>query len=266
MSINGIRGRIAGLLEKYPFTNFCFERYVDWVFGQVNVDITDFDLIRILDSASEGLWSLEGVEQLLNRARQILQMTEEEFRSRFGFRDDLLTRDKEKIHDIFAGPLIVVELDDHNFKNIQKLPENKKINDKRSKIADFKADFGNESFAIELKTIRTESWAENGKPLGDPRKPSWWKTMFENNCITKIEDKNRRVIEQLENTCKSFGCSKKMLVLYNRRVGPSTLMHEQDYYEIAENILKRYPQIDFLGMKDYFGNIMLFYPNLRSGE
>ena len=48
--------------------------------------------------------------------------------------------------------------------------------------------------------------------------------MFQNNIVTKIEDKNQRVSSQLTNALKNYNCNHTMLVLYNRRLGSSTLM------------------------------------------
>jgi hypothetical protein len=254
--------RILRILEKFPFVKLCFEKYISWVLTKSSREISSFALMDILLKESDGFERLQQLEDRLKRAMQILNLSDEEFIRKFGFRDDLLTNDTEKIHDILAEPLIVLDLDNNHFMNIQKLPLNLKRNGKQIKLADFKAERKNVCFAIEVKTIRTESWAKDGEPLGDATKPSWWKDMFYNNCCTKIEDKSQRVLEQLENSCHFFNCSKKMLVFYNRRLGPSTLMESSEYIDVAKHLLDKYPQINHLGIKDYFSIEMLFHPGL----
>ena len=48
-----------------------------------------------------------------------------------------------------------------------------------------------------------------------------------------------------------------MLVLYTRRLGPSTLMSRSDYDEELQALLVRYPAIDYMAVKDYFGETVL---------
>jgi len=254
--------KIERVLGKYLFVKFCFEKYITWVFSKKSVNRRDFDLIDILLQTADGLERMQQLEDRLTHAKQILNLSEDEFRNKFGFTDDLLTSDKEKIHDILAEPLFVLDLHNNDFKNIEKLPANLKKNDKKIKLADFKAEYNSEWFAIELKTIRTESWAKNGALLCNTPNPYERKTMVYNNCLTKIEDKKRRVFEQLDNTCKFFNCTKKMIAFYTRRLGPSSLMDTSDYVDVAQNIIKTYPQIHYLGFKNYFADVIIFYPNL----
>jgi hypothetical protein len=93
--------------------------------------------------------------------------------------------------------------------------------------------------------------------------PSWWCDMFRNNTNTKIEDKNRRVLAQLANTKRHLRCHFAMLVLYNRRMGPSTLMDTQDYHDELRLILRKYPELDYIFFKDYFGEVVVC-PELSS--
>lgn len=254
--------KVERILAKYPSVKFCFEKYVRWIFSKSGVNIRNFVLIDMLLQNSDCLERMQQLEDRLTRARQILNLSEEGFRTKFGFQNDLLTDDKEKIHDILAEPLFVLDLHNNNFKNIEKLPANLKKDDEKLKLADFRADYKSEWFAIELKVTRTESWVKDGEPLGDAAETSCWKNMLYNNCITKIEDKKRRVFEQLDNTCKYFNCAKKIIVFYTRRLGPSTFTDSLDYKDVAQSIIKTYPQIHYVGFKDYFANTILFYPDL----
>jgi hypothetical protein len=96
-----------------------------------------------------------------------------------------------------------------------------------------------------------------GKPTGNSLTPYWWGTMFQNNLITKIEDKNQRVIKQLLNTKQHYSCDYTMLAFYNRRLGPSTLMGPDEYVKEITEIMNRYEDIDFVFFKDFFGQLIV---------
>lgn len=98
-------------------------------------------------------------------------MTGEAFARTFGFTQDLLVADPEKIHDILAEPLFVLDLDANGFSDIEKLPNRVKAHGMPVPVADFTVRRHGVRFAIEIKTIRTESWIEEGKLLGDATKP-----------------------------------------------------------------------------------------------
>ena len=54
-----------------------------------------------------------------------------------------------------------------------------------------------------------------------------------------------------------------MLVLYTRRLGPSTLMENNDFVEEVRAISGDYPEINAFMIKDYFGSVN-FCPELNS--
>ena len=81
--------------------------------------------------------------------------------------------------------------------------------------------------------------------------------MFRNNTIMKIEDKDRRLLSQLGNTKRHFYCDYAMLALYNRRMGPSTLMKTKDYVNELTAIRDLYKEIDYIFFKDYFGQVVV---------
>ncbi|HUU17779.1 MAG TPA: NUDIX hydrolase [Sedimentisphaerales bacterium] len=260
MKMSQKKHNLLNTIKPYRLVSKCFAKYISWICENVKEnDLEDYDLISILNS--KDFKKLQLLEDLLERSRYILGVKESDFTRMFGFRDDLLVADPEKVHDILAEPLLVVDLDSHGFSSIQKIPRSVKSQGKLIPVGDFIATLKDQKFAIELKTVRTESWAEEGKPLGDATIPSWWQTMFRNNAITKIEDKDRRAIAQLEDTTIHYGCDYKMLVLYTRRLGPSTLMSKTSYLEELEFLKNRYPEIDYFCSKDYFGEIV-FYPEL----
>ena len=239
----------------------CFAHYVEWFVENVNGDWESYDLIDALRRDKTD--RLQRCEELLSNACGILGMSEHDFVKTFGFIDDLLVEDPEKIHDVLAEPLFVVDLSCNGFSEIRKLPRFIKRCSEKIPNSDFTAVRPGQKFAIELKTIRMEAKPKPspGKLLGDSTKPSWWSEMFWNNAITKIEDKNRRVLRQLENSAKEYRCGEKMLVLYTRRLGTSSLMSRDEYRTQLVRISGNYPKLDYVVSKDYFGEVV-FYPEL----
>ena len=245
-------------LTGYPLSAHCFSDYVRWITSNVQDGWENYDVIRVLDEGD--VERLRVIESRLNQARTILGLSEKDFSRVFGFTDDLLSDDPEKVHDILAEPLFVVDLFHQGFSSISKLPPFIRTTTDKVRNADFLAHRGPHSFAVELKTIRMENKPkpEPGRLLGNGTKPDWWGEMFRNNAITKIEDKDRRVLAQLANARDHYKCDKTMLALYTRRLGPSTLMTKDDYVSQLEGLLHRYPEIDHMGCKDYFGEVTFF--------
>ena len=253
----------AGLLDRlaaYPLSARCFSSYVRRITPTVRNGWEDYDMIRVLAEGDDA--RLRSIESRLNESRTILGLEEENFSRVFGFTDDLLSDDPEKVHDILAEPLFVIDLFRHGFSSISKLPPSIRTATKKLPNADFLASFGSSKFAIELKTIRTENKPkpELGRFLGDGTKPDWWGQMFRNNAITKIEGKDRRVLAQLANARDHYQCAKTMLVLYTRRLGPSTMMTKQDYVAQLEELLGRYPEVSHMASKDFFGEVTFVPP------
>jgi hypothetical protein len=251
------------ILKQFPFLQTCFKKYLSWLSKQDHNIIEDSDLLIALKN-KELEW-LERLEACLLDAKRILSISETDFCNKFGFKNDLLSLDPEKIHDILAEPLIVIDLDKHGFSNIEKLPDFIRKAEKKLKAADFTAVLAGRKYAIELKTIRVENNPKPtpGVPTGNSLIPSWWRTMFRNNVITKIEDKDKRVLKQLTTTKNLLNCDATILVLYTRRLGPSTLMENRDFVEEVRAISGDYPGINAFMIKDYFGSVY-FYPELKS--
>jgi hypothetical protein len=250
----------SGLLDRlaaYPLLAHCFSNYVRWITSNVRDDWESYDVIRALDEGDSERLRL--IETRLDESRTILGLSEKDFSRVFGFNNDLLSDDPEKVHDILAEPLFVVDLARHGFSSIAKLPPYIRTSTKKLRNADFLAYCGQRKFAIELKTIRTENKPkpELGRVIGNATKPDWWGDMFQRNAVTKIEDKDRRVLAQLANARCEYQCDKTMLVLYTRRLGLSTLMTTKDYVARLEDLLRRYPEVDHMGCKDYFGEVSL---------
>jgi len=245
-------------LAHYPLSVHCFSAYVQWITSNVPDGWESYDLLRILDEGD--IERLGLIEDRLNESRSVLGMTEQEFVKAFGFADDLLSEDPEKIHDILAEPLLVTDLSRLGFSSLSKLPPFIRTDAGKVRNADFLASRGRVKFAVELKTVRMENnpKPEPYRPMGDATKPYWWGQMFRSNAITKIEDKNRRVLEQLTNAKRHYQTDKTMLMLYTRRLGPSTLMTKSDYVSELQDLLRLYPDLDHIGCKDYFGDITLF--------
>ncbi len=252
-------------LEPFPLMKRCFAHYVDWFVENVTDDWESYGLIDALRKDESD--RLSRLEELLSNAREILGVSECEFTNTFGFTDDLLTIDPDKIHDVLAEPLFVVDLHCNGFSEIRKLPRFIRRCSKKIPNSDFSALRSDHKFAIELKTIRMEARPKPtpGELLGDSTKPSWWSEMFWNNAVTKIEAKNRRVLRQLENTAKEYQCGKKMLVLYTRRILTSSLMDPCEYSGELERIMRKYPLLDCVVSKNYDGEVV-FYPTLETNE
>lgn len=247
-------------LDRYPLISACFSHYIRWLTDHPSIEVQDNDLIFALQKGDrEGM---ERIETLLSSARETLALTEMEFRNIFGFSNDLLTVDPEKVHDILAEPILVVALAEHGFLKIRKLPRFIKQARQRTPVADFVAERAGKKYAIELKTIRKENnpKPQPGKPIGNALIPNWWCEMFRNNIIIKIEDKGRKVLSQLANTKSQLGCDSTMLALYSRRLGPSTLMDPEDYQTELATIKATYEEIDYIFFINYFGEVVVYPP------
>jgi hypothetical protein len=243
-------------LSNFPFCSKCFAIYIPWLEKNAFDSLENNDLIIEIREKSEERLTI--IENILVKSREILNISETEFISVFGFNNDLLTKDHEKLHDILAEPIIAVNLAENGFRNIVKLPKQIKKDGSKIPCADFTAIRDSKKYAIELKTIRMEN-----NPRPSPVKTMgchtsyWWGMMLNNNIITKIEAKKQRVIKQLLNTKTHFDCDYTMLALYTRRIGPSTLMETDGYHDELTNICNKYDQIDNIFFKDYFGQILI---------
>src|SRR5687767_1984609 len=104
---------LTEILGSYPLTSACFSPYVCWLASQPDGNLQENDLFSVLEE--EDHRRLERLEALLIRARDLMSLSDEEFRNVFGFSNDLLTLDPEKVHDILAEPILVVSLSEHGF-------------------------------------------------------------------------------------------------------------------------------------------------------
>ena len=254
--------RFTEVLKDYPLTSFCFSPYMHWLASQSEVNISENDLLEAL--RKEDHERLKALETRLTESRDILSLSDSDFKTAFGFHNDLLNPDPEKVHDVLAEPLLVLDLSDHGFTKIRKLPRFIKNGDQKIAVADFVGKRDEKTYAIELKTIRTENNQKRqpGKPSGNALQANWWINMLRNNIITKIEDKNRKALTQLSNTKHHMECDYTMLALDTRRLGPSTLMNTEEAEEVLAAIKTRYKQIDHLFLKDRFGEVVVVVPPL----
>ena len=247
-------------LGAYSLTLVCFSRYLSWLASQPDINLRESDLLSAL--ANRDHKRLQALENLLIQARDLLSLSDRDFRNAFGFSDDLLTFDPEKVHDVLAEPILIVSLSKYGFCHLRKLPRFIKHGKHRLPAADFVGEGAGKKYAIEVKSIRTENnpKPEPGKPTGNASNPYWWGNMFHSNIITKIEDKNRRLLAQLVNTKTHMKCDYAILALYTRRLGPSTLMATEDHEQELAAIKARYDTIDHLLLKDYFGQVVVCPP------
>lgn len=254
--------KLLNIISKYPLLNQCFSKYISWICDNVQEGYKEYDLLNCLIDSKE-FYRLDILEKSLNQSLEILKISEKEFCSKFGFTRSLLSNDPEIIHDILAEPLFVLNLDSNHFYNIRKLPNSIKNNKNKIPNSDFIATLKKQKYAIEIKTIRIGNISllnNDNLPNGTSKLNDWWGKMFLNNAITKIESKQRKLFDQLNNTCKYYNCEKQMLVLYLRRLGPSTLMSKIDYYNAIKILREKYSILDCICVKDYFGNV--YFSNL----
>lgn len=242
-------------LAKYRVLDATLRPYVQWAIMKTSGNGSNHKIIQALRNKDNQ--ALRNLDKLFADAQAILGINTDEFSRTFGFHDDLLVDDPEKIHDVIAEPLLVVKLVEHGFSAIKRLPKSVMVNGSQSPLADFTAERGGLRFAVELKTIRTERAIVKGEPSGNAMTPDWWGEMFLNNARTKIEDKDRRVVKQLINTCGQFECDVSMLVLYSRRLGVSALSEPHEYREKLEVLKDEYPQIEFFASIDYYGTFAI---------
>ena len=257
------KDNLLKIIDEYPVLNFHFSKYINWLYSNVHENIKDYALINIFLKIKYEKERLEKLEESLEKARGILRLSKEEFRSKFGFNNDLLIKDPEKIHDILIELIIVNILDKKGFKKIKKLPKSIQINKIKKVNSDFTAVYKDKKYAIKIKTIRIESniKLKEYDSLGVSINASWWIKMFKNNIITKIKDKEQRVIHQLNNAHKYYNCDYKMLAINTRRLGTSSLSEKYEYESILKSLKVKFPQIDYFFVKDYY-DTCIFYPKL----
>ena len=249
--------KLLNIISKYPLLNQCFLKYIIWICDNVKEGYQEYDLLKCLIESKE-FYRLEILEKSLNQSLDILKINEKEFCSKFGFTKSLLSDDPEIIHDILAETLFVLDLEKNHFYDIQKLPDSIKIDKNKIPNSDFIATLKNQRYAIEIKTIRIGNLSllnNDNLPDGISEKNDWWGKMFLNNAITKIENKKGKLFKQLNNTYKYYNCDKRMLGLYVRRLGPSTLMSEFDYHNAIKILKVKYSILDRICVKNYFGNV-----------
>ena len=253
--------RFTEVLRGYPFTSGCFSHYMRWLVSQSDVNISENALLETL--RKEDHERLMALETDLSKSRDILSLSDSEFQKAFGFHNDLLNPDPEKVHDVLAEPLLVLDLSNHGFTNIEKL-RGFKNGGQQIAVADFVGKRDEKKYAIELKTVRMENNQNRqpGVPSGNALQANWWINMLRNNIITKIEDKNRKALTQLSNTKHHMECDYTMLALDTRRLGPSTLMNTEEAEEVLAAIKTCYKQIDHLFLKDRFGEVVVVVPPL----
>lgn len=234
-----------------PMLRKVFMPYLEWLQDNAQNEGEDHKLVKVLRAGDRG--TLQGLEDLLRQSKNLLRLSPDDFTRVFGFKTDLLIDDPEKIHDVIAEPLLVVKLAERGFTEINKLPKSIKVDGKEIAVADFTAELRGRRFAVELKTIRTEAWIEPSKLSGNAGEPDWWGKMFLSNAVTKIEDKDRKALKQLDNTYRHYNCQAALLVLYSRRLGVAALSEEHEYREWLEKLKDDYPIVDCFACMDYYG-------------
>jgi hypothetical protein len=238
----------------------CFADYVQWFCSNVTDGWEEHDLVRVLQD--EEASTLADLESKLTASRQILSVTEFEFATLFSFKDDLLTNDPGKIHDLLGEALFVMDLAGLGFTSISRLAPGRAGGRNAQMGSDFTAVCADRKFAVEVKTIRVEAWAKPGVLIGDGTQAAWWRKMYRQNAKTKIEDKSQRVIKQLRSTALQHHCDHTLLAINSRRLGPATFMSKADYIEELRALGLLYPEIGYFVSKDYYARHIVVYPDL----
>ena len=124
----------------------------------------------------------------------------------FAFTTTSSNPDPEKVHDVLAEPLLVLDLSNHGFTHIKKL-RTFKNGEQQIAVADFVGERDAKKYAIELKIIRMENNQKRqpGKPSGNASQANWWLDMLRNNIITKIEDNESEGSDAAEQYDLSYG-------------------------------------------------------------
>lgn len=245
-------------LQAFPLLHVCFAEYVAWVCRHHPDVAMDHELVGAL--AKHETHKLEQLQSLLAQSRDVLAVSELAFVRMFGFNTDLLARNPEKLHDLLAEALFVVDLRNLGFIDIARIVPHKLPNGDVVPAADFTARRRGKVFAIEVKTVRTESWVEDLKPMGNGTIPSWWRTMFRQNAVTKIENGNRRALRQLRLSATRYDCECTMLAIVSLRIGPAALMENDDYLEELAFLSNHYPEVNYFAAKDLHGRVSVFPP------
>ena len=249
------------VLDEYPLCSACFQPYLEWLGKQPNADLEKNALIVELSQRDNK--KIERLEEYLSRSRETLGLSTMEFLKDFGFSNDLLTVEPEKVHDILAEPILVLHLSDYGFEKIRKLPSFIKHQGNRIASADFVAFHSGKKYAIELKTVHKEKETKRDfeKRTGYPPMPCHWDVMLWNSLINKIEDKKNKVMTQLTNTKNHYSCDYTMLALYTRRITVAALVEPESCQNILKEIKAKYPKIDYVFMINYLSRIIV-YPEL----
>ena len=197
----------------------------------------------------------------MNTSCQILNLKIDAFARAFGFFDDLLVDDAEKVHDILAELIVAMHLNEEGFTDVTKLPGKISEDGEERPCADFLATRKSKRYAVEVKTVRMERDLEDDVVYDGSGESNWWRKMFSSNAVTKVEDKSQRAVRQLENTKEHYNCDYKMLAIVSRRLGPSTLLSHCELLVELSQLSSCYPEIDYFFAELYFGDFA-FYPRL----
>jgi hypothetical protein len=252
---------LESIIKPFPLVTQCFSKYIQWLCKHAKSDVTQYDLIVAIYQRE--MPRLIELEKHLKVSCNALHLSTKEFIRAFGFENDLLTLDPEKVHDVLAELIFITDLKAQGFSSIRKIPNSIKVGGASTPAADFIAQFRRLKFAIEFKTVRPDKRERPGVWLGDGTKPFWWGNVFKSNATMKIKDKNYHAFTQLDNTHKHYSCDRKMLAIYSRRAA-STLMTPSAYVGDLKELIKQFPQLDYLACKDYRSGKLLIYPPLSS--
>ena len=234
-------------LSKFPVSNYLLKEYLNYVICLENA--LDFDLVNILyrDDKSQ----LNQLERILKKNLRILGVGQDEFKRKFSLSRDLLSKDEEKIHDIFAEILSLVRLcDDFGFNGLKKIT----ARSKKGKTADFIATREDDKFAIEIKRVRMwKNYLEFPKDKDKIRHEegytlvNWGSPLDKGSVLGQLYEKIKsrsEIREQLLNTKKDFQCDKLLVVIDLGE--PATALFENQDMSFLTTKLKQHFKLDTL--------------------
>lgn len=240
-------------LRPYELLSACFSGYLRCVCQRCQ-DPGDHQLVWAIENGPSD-W-MAGVERSLEHCMSILGDTSvSTFVARYRFDEELCPReptlpDAGKVDDILSGVLFLLDFERLGLRQIRKLDPDIRVQGQQIRQADYVAEHSEGRLAIEVKTIRTETWASDGAWIGSGTCAYWWGEMFVRDLTRKLMAKDGGIIAQLTNTAKHYQCTGKMLAISNRRASAAALMTEGNYALELEQLAAAYPAIDYICVKE----------------
>ncbi len=259
------RQRILAALQPFPMLSTCFSGYLSCVMDRCP-DPSSHNMVWAIEEAVPD-W-MKRLETRLQASQALLGIeSSQEYATTFRFERELCPRspalpDQRKIEDILSEALLPLDFNALGFVHIKRITPSQQVGKNRIPEADFVAELGGNRTAIEVKTIRIESWASSGDWLGPSVIPYWWGHLFLNDMTRKLSQDDRRALSQLENTCQRLHCTRKLLAVCIQRISVTSLMTEDNYRSELAKINADFPELDYICVKENAHGRLICFPDL----